>query len=45
MLPLEKNLPGVFIELNALKNCGEELSKLAEVALEQINIKAYETDM
>jgi hypothetical protein len=43
MLPLDKKLPGVLIELKASKNCGEEeLSRLAEAALEQINIKSYE---
>lgn len=46
MLPLDKKLPGVLIELKAAKDCKvEALDALAEVALEQINTKQYHLDM
>lgn len=46
MLPLDKKLPGVLIELKAAKDCKvEALDALAEVALEQINTKQYHVDM
>lgn len=46
MLPLDKKLPGILIELKAGKDCKEEqLNGLAEVALKQINDRAYQTEM
>ena len=46
MLPLNKLLPGILIELKAGKDCTEEqLSRLADAALKQINEKQYDTDM
>ena len=46
MLPLNKLLPGILIELKAGKDCTEEqLSKLADAALKQINDKQYDADM
>ncbi len=44
--PLQKNLPGILIELKAEKNCTEgSLKKLAETALKQINDKKYDTEL
>ena len=46
MLPLNKKLPGILIELKAGKNCTEEqLDELAEIALKQINDKQYHIEM
>lgn len=46
MLPLNKLLPGILIELKAGKHCTEEqLSRLADTALKQINDKQYDADM
>lgn len=46
MLPLNKKLPGILIELKAAKDCSkEELDSLAVVALEQISKKQYHVDM
>lgn len=46
MLPLNKLLPGILIELKAGKDCTEEqLSKLADAALKQMNDKQYDADM
>ena len=44
--PVQKNLPGILIELKAAKNCTEEqLKKLSETALQQIADKKYDTEM
>ena len=44
--PTKKNLPGILIELKAGKNCTEEqLKKLSETALQQINDKKYDTEL
>lgn len=44
--PTQKNLPGILIELKAEKNCnGEQLKKLSETALKQINDKKYDTEL
>lgn len=44
--PVQKNLPGILIELKAAKNCTEEqLKKLSETALQQITDKKYDTEM
>ncbi len=46
MLPLNKLLPGILIELKAGKDCTEEqLSRLADAALKQVNDKQYDADM
>lgn len=46
MLPLNKKLPGILIELKAGKNCTEEqLDELAEIALKQINDRQYHVEM
>ncbi|MBR2403423.1 MAG: PD-(D/E)XK nuclease domain-containing protein [Lachnospiraceae bacterium] len=46
MLPLNKKLPGILIELKAEKNCTEEqLDELAENALKQINDRQYHVEM
>ena len=43
---LKKELPGILIELKAEKNCSDEqLKKLSETALQQINDKKYETEL
>lgn len=42
MLPLNKHLPGIIIELKAGKNCTEaQLEELSKKALQQINDRAY----
>ena len=42
----QKGLPGILIELKAEKNCSDEqLKKLSETALQQINDKKYETEL
>ncbi len=44
--PIKKNLPGILIELKAEKNCTtEQLKKLSETALKQIEEKKYDTEM
>lgn len=46
MMPVDRKLPGILIELKAEKNCTEgELKKLSEAALQQINDKKYDTEM
>ncbi len=46
MMPLDKKLPGILVELKAGKNCSEaQLEKLAETALEQINDRSYGVDL
>lgn len=44
--PTESGLPGILIELKAVKNCKEEqLKKLSETALQQIIDKKYDTEL
>ena len=39
-------MPGVLIELKAAKDCSDdELKKLSETALKQINDRKYETEL
>lgn len=46
MMPLDKKLPGILVELKAGKNCSTaQIEKLAETALEQINNRSYEVDL
>lgn len=46
MLPLNKRLPGILIELKAGKDRSEtQLEDLANVALQQINDRAYSVDL
>ena len=46
MLPLNKKLPGILIELKAGKDCTEgQLDELAETALKQINDRQYHVEM
>ena len=46
MLPLNKKLPGILIELKAGQGCTEEqLETLANAALQQINDRAYGTEL
>jgi len=46
MLPLNKKLPGILIELKAGKDCTErQLDELAETALKQINERQYHVEM
>ena len=46
MLPLDKKLPGILIELKAGKDCNEEkLAGLASNALNQINDRMYYIEM
>ena len=46
MLPRNPKLPGILIELKADKNCSEnDLRKLSETALRQINDRKYDTEM
>ena len=46
MLPLNKKLPGILIELKAGKDCTEkELDSLANNALNQINNRMYHVEM
>lgn len=46
MLPLNKKLPGILIELKAGKDCTEEqLDELAKIALKQINDRQYHVEM
>lgn len=44
--PIQKDLPGILIELKAEKNCScERLKKLSETALQQINDRKYDTEL
>lgn len=46
LLPLNKRLPGILIELKAGKDRSEaQLEDLANVALQQINDRAYSVDL
>ena len=46
MLPLNKKLPGILLELKAGKECTEgQLNELAETALTQINDRQYDVEM
>lgn len=46
LLPRAKNMPGILIELKAVKNItGEKLKRLSETALAQIEDRRYDTDM
>lgn len=46
LMPEDKNMPGILIELKAEKHCTEEaLKKLADKALQQIEVKKYETEL
>ena len=46
MLPLNKKLPGILIELKAEKDCSEaQLDNLSKVALRQINDRSYTADL
>ena len=46
MLPLNKKLPGILIELKAGKDCTEgQLNELAETALTKINDRQYDVEM
>ena len=46
MMPLNKKLPGILVELKAGKDCSAaELEKLAQTALDQIEDRSYEVDL
>ena len=46
MIPANQQLPGILIELKAEKNCTEQqLERLAQAALRQINERKYITDL
>ncbi len=46
LMPKNDLLPGIIIELKAEKNCSaDELKKLSEIALKQIEDKKYDTEM
>ncbi len=46
MIPANQQLPGILIELKAEKNCTEQqLERLAQAALRQINERKYTTDL
>ena len=46
LMPKNNRLPGIIIELKAEKNCStDELKKLSETALEQIEKRKYDTEM
>ena len=46
MMPLNKKLPGILVELKAGKNCSAaELEKLAQTAIDQIEDRSYEVDL
>ncbi len=46
LMPKMPNLPGILIELKAEKDCAQErLKELAQIALQQINEKHYDTEM
>lgn len=44
LMPKREELPGILIELKADKDC-TDLSALSKTALEQINIRKYDTEM
>lgn len=46
LMPKDKRLPGILLELKAEKNCSPDvLRKLAETALQQILDRSYDTEM
>lgn len=46
MLPFDKQLPGILIELKAGKDCSEkQLEELSKAAIQQINDRAYIVDL
>lgn len=46
LMPKNSRLPGILIELKAEKDCSaEQLKKLSETALQQIESKKYDTEM
>ena len=46
MMPLNKKLPGILVELKAGKDCSAaELEKLAQTAIDQIEDRSYEVDL
>ncbi len=46
MIPQNQQLPGILIELKAEKKCPEQqLEELAQIALQQINSRKYDTDL
>ena len=46
MMPVNIHLPGILIELKAGKNCSDEqLQKLSAAALQQIDNRAYHTEL
>lgn len=46
MLPLNKKLPGILIEVKAGKDCNDEqLTELAQTALDQMNDRQYHLEM
>ena len=46
LFPKDQKLPGIIIELKAQKNCDtDELKLLAKEALQQINVRKYDTRM
>ena len=46
MMPRVTNLPGIIIELKAVRDCTEEeLKDLAQKALRQIKDKKYDTEL
>ena len=46
LFPLNQHLPGILIELKAVKDCSEsQLENLAQMALEQISDRAYDVDL
>ena len=46
LVPMERSLPGIIIELKTGKNLSEsELESLAQEALEQIHDRKYQTEL
>ena len=45
LCPISSGLPGFILELKASKDASEDLQKLAETALSQIEEKVYDTEM
>lgn len=46
LFPRDCKMPGVLIELKASKDCSnDDLKKLSQKALEQIEVKKYETEL
>lgn len=46
LIPQQKNLPGIIIELKAEKRCSPtELKKLASDAIQQIEYRHYDTQL